>query len=76
MECTPIVLNPDQIIQLPVPPNNQEVVETQPVLPAEDELVPVLQPMPIFPDHTAILPIPPRTESCSYPCRSDTVYEP
>ena len=39
---TPIVPNPDQIIQPPVPPNNQEVVETQPVLPAEDELVPVL----------------------------------
>ena len=49
---TPIVPNPDQIIQLPVPPNNQEVVETQTVLPAEDELVPELQPMPIVPDHT------------------------
>ena len=35
------------------------MVETQPVLPAEDELLPVLQPMPIFPDHTARLPVPP-----------------
>ena len=50
---TPIVPNPDQIIQLSVPPNNQEVVETQPVLPAEDELVPLLQPMPIVTDQTA-----------------------
>ena len=33
---TPIVPNPDQIIQPPVPPNNQEVVETQPVITAED----------------------------------------
>ena len=39
---TPIVPNLDQIIQPPVPPNNEEVVETKPVLPAEDELVPVL----------------------------------
>ena len=31
---TPIVPNPYQIIQPPVPPNNQEVVETQPVFPA------------------------------------------
>ena len=28
--------NPDQITQPPVPPNNEEVVETQAVLPAED----------------------------------------
>ena len=56
---TPIVPNPDQIIQPPVPPNNKEVVETQPVLPAEDELVPVLQPMHIVPDHTARLTAPP-----------------
>ena len=56
---TPIVSNPDQIIQPPVPPNNEEVAETQPVLSAEDELLPVLQPMPIIPDHTAILPVPP-----------------
>ena len=53
---TPIVPNPDQIIQPPVPHNNEEVTETQPVLPAEDELLPVLQPMPIVPDHTALLP--------------------
>ena len=33
---TPILPNPYQIIQPPVPPNNQEVVEIQPVLPAED----------------------------------------
>ena len=33
--------------------------ETQPVLSAEDELLPVLQPMPIVPDHTALLPVPP-----------------
>ena len=39
---TPLVPNPDQIIQPPVPPSNEEVVETQPVLPAEDELLPVL----------------------------------
>ena len=56
---TPIVLNPDQIIQPPVPTNNGQVVETQPVLPAEDELLPVLQPMPIVPYHTALLPVPP-----------------
>ena len=56
---TPIVPNPDQIIQPPVPPNNEEVAETQPVLPAEDELLPVLQPMPIVPDNTALLPVPP-----------------
>ena len=31
---THIVPNPDQIIQPPVPPNNEEVVETKPVLPA------------------------------------------
>ena len=49
---THIVPNPDQIIQPPIPPNNEEVVETQPVLPAEDELLPVLQPMPVVPDHT------------------------
>ena len=48
-----IVPNPDQIIQRPVPPNNQEVVETHPVLPEEDEIIPVLQPMTIVPDHTA-----------------------
>ena len=53
---TPIVPNPDQIIQPPVPPNNEQVVETQPVLPSEDELLLVLQPMPIVTDHTAILP--------------------
>ena len=35
------------------------MVETQPVLPAEDELLPLLQPMPIVPDHTALLPVPP-----------------
>ena len=29
-------------MQPPDPPNNEQVVETQPVLPAEDELVPVL----------------------------------
>ena len=56
---THIVPNPDQIIQPPVPPNNQEVVETQPVLPVEDELVPVLNPMHIVPDHTTQLPVPP-----------------
>ena len=39
---TPLVPNPDQIIQPPIPPNNEEVVETQPVVPAEDELLPVL----------------------------------
>ena len=33
---TPIVPYPYQIIQPPVPPNNEEVAETQPVLPAED----------------------------------------
>ena len=48
---TPIFPNPDQIIQPHVPPNNEEVAETQPVLPAEDELLPVLQPMPVVPDH-------------------------
>ena len=56
---TPVVPNPDQIIQPPVPPNNQEAVETQPVLPAEDELVPVLQPVPIVTDHTAQFLVPP-----------------
>ena len=35
------------------------MVETQPVLPAEDELLPVLQPMTIVTDHTALLPVPP-----------------
>ena len=35
------------------------MVETQPVLLLEDELVRVLQPMTIFPDHTALLPVPP-----------------
>ena len=55
---THIVPNPDQIIQQSVPPNNEEVAETQPVLPAEDELLPVLHPMPIVPDHTALLPVP------------------
>ena len=35
------------------------MAETQPVLPAEDELLPVLYPMPIVPDHTALLPVPP-----------------
>ena len=39
---TPIVPNPDQIIQPPLPPNNEEVTETQPVLPAEYELLPLL----------------------------------
>ena len=34
------------------------MTETQPVLPAEDELLPVLQPMPIVPDHTTLLPVP------------------
>ena len=56
---TPIVPNPDKIIQPSVPPNNEEVAETQPVLPVEDELLPVLQPMPIVPNHTAILTAPP-----------------
>ena len=56
---THIVPNPDNIIQLPIPPNNQEVEETQPVLSSEDELVPVLQTMHIVPDHTALLPVPP-----------------
>ena len=56
---TAIVPNPDQIIQPPVPPHNEEVAETQPVLPAEYELLPVLQPMPIVTDHTALLPVPP-----------------
>ena len=60
---TPIVHNPDQIIQPPVPPNNEEVAETQPVFPAKDELLPVLQPMPIVPDHTALLPVPPVPKS-------------
>ena len=55
----PIVSNPDQIIQPPAPPNNEEVAETQPVFPAEDELLPVLQPMPIVPDHTSLFPVPP-----------------
>ena len=55
---TPIVPNPDQIIQPPVSPNNQEVVETQPMLPAEDEIVPLLQPMHIVTDHTALFPVP------------------
>ena len=49
---TPIVPNSDQIIQPLVPPNNQEVDETQPVLPTEYEQLPVLQPMPIVPDKT------------------------
>ena len=35
------------------------MVETQPVIPAEDELLPVLQTMPIVPDHTSILSVPP-----------------
>ena len=35
------------------------MVETQPVIPAEDELLPVLQTMHIVPDHTALLPVPP-----------------
>ena len=35
---TPLVPNLDQIIQPPVPPTNEEVVETQPVIPAEVEL--------------------------------------
>ena len=35
------------------------MTETQPVLPAEDELLPVLQPMHIVPDHTVLLPVPP-----------------
>ena len=39
---TPIVPNSYQIIQPPVPPNNEEVVDTQLVIPAEDELLPVL----------------------------------
>ena len=34
------------------------MVETQPVIPAEDELLPVLQTMPIIPDHTALLTAP------------------
>ena len=55
---TPIVPNPDQIIQPPVPPNNEQVVVTQPVLSEEDELLPLLQPMPIVPYHTALLPVP------------------
>ena len=29
------------------------------MLPEEDELLPVLQPMPIVPDHTALLTVPP-----------------
>ena len=43
---------------------------TQPVLPTEDELVTVLQPMPIVPDHTAQLPVPPvpnRAPTDAYP---------
>ena len=39
---TSIVPNLDKIIQPPVPPNNEEAAETQPVLPAEDELLPGL----------------------------------
>ena len=35
------------------------MVETQPVIPAEDELLTVLQTMPIVTDHTALLPVPP-----------------
>ena len=35
------------------------MVETQPVIPAEYELLPVLQTMPIVPDNTALLPVPP-----------------
>ena len=35
------------------------MVEKQPVLPAEDELVPVLHPMPNVPYHTSILTVPP-----------------
>ena len=54
---THVVPNPDQIIQPPVPPNNEEVVETQPVITAEDELLPVLQTLPIVPDHTALLTV-------------------
>ena len=34
------------------------MVETQPVIPAEDELLPVLKTMPIVPDHTALLTTP------------------
>ena len=56
---TLIVPNPDQIIQPPVPPNNEQVVETKPVLPTEDEVLPVLKPTPIVPDHTALLPVTP-----------------
>ena len=29
------------------------------MIPEEDELLPVLQPMPIVPDHKALLPVPP-----------------
>ena len=35
------------------------MLETQPMLPAEDELVPVLHPMHIVTDHTALFPVPP-----------------
>ena len=38
---TPIVPYPDQIIQPPVPPNNEEVVESLPKIRGDDELVPV-----------------------------------
>ena len=34
------------------------MAETQPLLPVEYELLPLLQPMPIVPDHTALLPVP------------------
>ena len=35
------------------------MVETQPVIPAEDELLPAIQTMPVVPDNTALLPVPP-----------------
>ena len=35
------------------------MAETQPVIPVEDELLPVLHPMPIVPDHTALLTVTP-----------------
>ena len=73
---THIVPNPDQTIQPPVPHNNEEVAETQPVIPAEDELLQLLQPMPIFPYHTALFPVPPVPNPAPTDCRSDTVYKP
>ena len=41
------------------------------MLPAEDELVPVLHPMPIVLDHTALLPVPPVPNTA--PTDADTI---